>query len=363
MRTIVSVLLVLCQSYAMAKTAVEEVTRSGQEHLYRAEFDTAEQVFRKAAVSHPEHPAPFLLLSATALWRGLYFGIRTDTDDAIKRYAYDARAKAERLSDPAERHFWRGSSAAFILLAEELSLLETGELTISVLLRAPRLAGLVRNAESDLKATLALDPKRTDATLLLTLLNACRNGASPQCVDELWKPLNDPVWFPIEFKYLFLDLLYRAGDQDRLGRYGVPTAIELSLRYPTNGIFHIALLKINYESNNLEDAHRQAMDIVKNSKQYGGTFGIEAEYFLGVISQDKGDCKTALKHFSRVIETKARDPGYLMPWSLLRSAQCRLTQKNRVAAAELAQAVLTYPNVSGVHESAKQFLVSLRQGR
>lgn len=337
-----------------------ETLRRGQQELYNGRFEVARTVFLRQSATHPARPEPSALLAATAFWRWMYAGNEPSLLDTMRTHARAAYRKADRLPESAQRSFWRGGSQLMELLSSSLSQ-GGGRLGVTDLMRMPMQASQVRAATADLERALAVDPGLTDARFLLVLLRECRGRPSQRCIDGVWRSLNGTGWLRPEAQYLMLNLLFAAGlSPEELQGRAIPLALELHHRYPSNALFHLALAKISYEAGHIEEAKAHSREIVARGATYGRTFALEARYYLGVVALEESECGTGIQHLMEIVRARPRHPDYLMPWSLLRLAQCNAALGRQDAATTFARQVLAYPNIENVHREARALLTPRR---
>jgi hypothetical protein len=281
----------------------------------------------------------------------------------VRTHARAAYRKADRQPASAERWFWRGGSQLIELLAVNMAQRGRRSMDVADLLRMPAHASQLRAAASDLEKALVADSTLADARILLVLLRDCRGSDLRRCRDKLWLSLNQPRWVATEAKYLTLNLLYAAGTAEEIQERAVPLALELHLRHASNPLFHLALMKISYEAGDREEALTHSREIVARAAAYGGTFAHEARYYLGVLALERSDCRTGIQPLMEVVRARPKNPEYLMPWSLLRLAQCHAALGRREAAIASAREVLTHANVEEVHSQARVLIASSRRPR
>lgn len=319
-------LLVLADPAATAER--EAVLRQAYEELHRGGHAAARSRLASAARSDRARPEASVFLAFVDLWQGLYFGFNAKLLDSLGAHALEGERRADRLADRAERGFWRAMSRIVRLTADELNAPSKSGTVLQNLLAVPRLMKALQSIEADLKDAAASTPPIPDVTMLTVILNECGRAVSQRCVDEMWKLLNTPRWFPVEIKYFLMNIVFGSGDADAMSARAIPTAIELHHRYPANPMFHLALAKLEYEIGNVEEAKQRHLEIVRREKQYGGSFAAEARYFLGVMARDEGDEQAALRYLLPVLISRPSYPDYLLPWAFVRTAQSYATIGN-----------------------------------
>jgi hypothetical protein len=351
--------VLLCLTEGVAAAGRDVVLRQAYEELHRGSLSAARARLSPVVRSDRAQPEASVLLAFVDLWQGLYFGFNATVLESLRANALEGEKRAEVLADRTERAFWRAMSQIVRLTAEELGTPSKGGSSLQSLLAVPRMMKLLHSIEADLRYAAAQEPPVLDAKVLIVILTQCGKSVSQVCLDEMWKLLNTPRWFPVEIKYLFMNFIYGLGDVNDMNARAIPIAIELHLRYRANPLFHLSLAKLGYEVGDVEEEKQRHSEIVRREKQYGGTFAAEARYFLGVMARDEGDEQAALKYLVPVLIARPLHPEYLLPWTFLRTAQAYAALGSADLANYFANEAMRSTDATDVRSAGRAVLKSI----
>jgi len=332
--------------------------------VHGGKFAQAAADLRRLEQLHPADPAPPFFQALADLWHIFYVGSDTELLRSLNANADRAVSKANwilmgRTELPAEVHFWRGMSRS-VNIAGRMAARALGsegrQLDFRALVTGLSILSDAHAAELDFDQALAGNARLTDARVMLILFQECRGADKTQCIADLWRRADDVQWVGTEIKYILLNLSYNRRSADDLRARAVPLAIELHGRYPTNGLFHLAMAKVSYEVGDPATAEATSHEILSGVN--ASAFGPEAHYLLGMIAGDDSDWRKALAQFQEIIAASPRHPSYLLPWALVRAAQCEEAIGSRDASLKYARAVLASEAAEGAAQTAARRIIA-----
>ncbi|HTU48508.1 MAG TPA: hypothetical protein VMF91_25830 [Bryobacteraceae bacterium] len=303
--------------------------------MYGADFDAADRLFRTAACVNS--PAPSFFVGLNLLWKALVQSDEGRITPLLISRAEETIARADKGIETPGRDvgtyfFWRGMGRSLrlaALFAPQILEGEKRDFSLDGLLRGFSALTTLSAARADFSEAAKRHPDLPDARSMGILLQQCNAPVIDSCITELWAHANENRWIETEIKYILLNLVFNRHHLDDMGVRAIPLALELHLRYPSNGLFHLALTKVSLETGNLDECRSYASEIV--SAPYANLFGNEAHYLLGMADFGSHDYSEALKEFQAVIIAAPSRPAYVLPWSYFRAAQCAVhlnEQKN-----------------------------------
>ncbi len=348
-----------------SQTPLNERFTDARRLMHAGDFRGATQALQRLTEERPADPAPSVLLGITTLWQTLYDGGNRRLYDLVARYATEGYVRADaqlRTRPDAELFFWRGTSR-MLRLAAQLSATtlaqERRAFSFQALMAGAALLRESRAAEADLQEAVKRRPQLKDAIALRVLLASCGAAEQEACVRRLWDVVNELEWLEVEVKYVLVSLVYGRGVPEELSFRAVPLALELSLRFPSNGLFQLAAVKIAYEVGNADSAKSRAAQIADRYREFGQAIASEARYYLGVIAAEQQQWRDALSQFQLIVRLSPEQPEYLLPWSYLRGGQAAAQLGDTSTARALATAAIKGRNVAGVRPLAEALLREL----
>jgi tetratricopeptide (TPR) repeat protein len=334
------------------------------DEMHGGDFAQATADLRGLEQLHPDDPSPACFLAVADLWQIFYDGSDAGLLRSLNANANRALSKADRIlarktKVPADVYFWRGMSRSVEIagrMAARALGSEARQLDFGALVNGLSMLSDAHSAESDFGQALARNARIADARVMLILFQECRGADKTQCIADLWRSADDVQWVGTEIKYILLNLSYNRRSADYLRSRAVPLAIELHGRYPTNGLFHLAMAKVSYEVGDPPTAAAICHEILSGIS--ARTFGPEAHYLLGMMAGDNSDWSKALPQFQDIIAASPKHPSYLLPWALVRAAQCEEALGSKDAALKYAKKVLASEVTEGAAQMAAQRIIA-----
>lgn len=366
-RIFIPILLFIILSGQSTYNNIEMKIRNAQHHLYNAHYELAQQEFKSTYFDFPNHPAGPFFLALTNLWQlGFVPDKSSLIDSALSnlRITYSRADSILNLSNQnSEMFFWRGISAGLSAVCQILSNTAPDKRHPSIFnsfITKLKMYSQIRTMKNDLEHSVELDSGLIDSYLGLALYELYGKNNKEEGMKQLWWVIDKGKFFKVEASYLLIDYLYGQGTDEDLLFQAIPTNLGLQMEYPNNLLFQLALGKLYYETENLDEAKSIFVQILNDTTKTYYSFIIdETRYFLGTIAFKEEDHESAIEFYKHILEAKPIIPSYLLPWSYFRSAQCHLQLSNDSTACILLQQTLNSDNINNVHDQAKQLLDSL----
>lgn len=346
---------------AQNRSAKDQLAEARQKFYAGSAQEAIEQVSQVSS-AFPRLPDGPISAAVFALWRAL--GAQTTNDfrnstGDVRKYSAQAIDRAGGLlrgTVTPEGLFFRGTAKGLAALADALDSVDMPPIQRF----STRFAAMSRlsEMESDLRECLRMNPRFIDAEFGLGLVDLFRDGNETDGLKRLWSVSENGEYFRVEAAYAIADFAFGQKAADKIRGYGIPALWQLTEQYPMNRDFRTALGKSYYEVANNTEAAKVFADLVAGA--IGVPIPVEPMYFLGTIALDAGDSTKAQKYFRDVVSTRPERPAYLIPWTLLRLAECDILSGNVAEAKRSLQRVFDGPDVNGVKSLARALAVRAR---
>lgn len=347
----------------------EEQAKRGLGFLYNMQFTEAENVFAGLAAQHPDHPAAAFMGALVPWWQILADLSDTSHDDAF----YDAMSDVVRRSDRMLRRdrndldalFFKGAALAFRarLRANRRDYFRAAfdansakDYVIDVARRDPGNADYQfgKGVYDYYAQTL-----RDDYPRFRSLLGLFARGDRERGLRLLESTFQDGTYLQAEAAYQ-LALLYYLHERDYDGamRY----TRWLRYYYPDNAFFHALEARIQTRFGYTEDADALFRAILLRHalrrSGYNDGAAEQALYFLARNAMVRRDYDAALAHLYRLqqIAERRTEVSAFRVLGRLRQGMAFDLRGEREAAVRRYEEVLDFPNRSGAHERARQYL-------
>jgi len=272
-----------------------------------------------------------------------------------------AESALKAKKQESDMFFWRGMSSGVIAICETLldsAPEQRNPSLFSSIIGQLKIFSLFQSTLNDLQRSLKNNPEFTDAHIGLALFELyLGDGNQKKGVKQLWSVIEKGKYMKVEASYLLIDFLFGQGTNEDLLYRAIPTNLGLSMQYPDNLLFSLALAKLYYEVGNFDEVKAILTEILNgNNKPYHNHIIDEASYYLGTIAFNQENYLLGIEHYNPILASKPKLPSYVLPWTYFRSAQCYWRLGNISKARAMLNHTLETENVNNVHNEANQLL-------
>ncbi len=297
----------------LGDSASEALTRSGIEHIYNLQLDSARGEFRAVVANHPDHPAGHFFLAAVEWWR-----IMAD----IENTAYDGNfiGMLDGVIEVCDRRLDKDENDVAALF------FKGGALGFQGRLHGNRedwikAANNGRNALPIVQETYRLAPENEDVLFGMGIYNYYAaivpemypfvkplmlffpEGDKAKGLEQLRRASKQAKYAKTEASYFLLQILYNFEKQ--YAEAGL-IAADLHTKYPDNPLFHRYAGRTAAALGQWESAAESFGEISRRVRAgkfgYGGIVERESRYYLGTIGLQNGALDSALVHLYRCDE-------------------------------------------------------------
>ena len=357
----------------LGDSASEALTRSGIDHIYNLELDSARTEFLGVIAAHPDHPAGHFFLAAVEWWRIMADAGNTAYDENFVGMLDRVIGLCDRLLEKDENDvaalFFKGGSLGF-----QGRLYGNREDWIQA-------ANKGRVALPVVQQTYQLAPENEDVLFGIGIYNYYAaivpemypfvkplmlffpEGDKAKGLEQLRRAAEKAKYADTEASYFLLQILFNYEKQNV--EAGL-LAADLHRRYPNNPLFHRYAGRTAAAVGQAEESARIFGEIVARSRSgrfgYGSVAEREARYYLGLDEMRRGTLDSALVHFYRCDELSrtidAEKWTGFMTLANLKIGMIYDLQGKRDLALRQYEKVLEMKDVQSAHDQARRYQTS-----
>jgi tetratricopeptide (TPR) repeat protein len=342
-------------------------------NMYNFNFTDAEREFRFIKYDYPKHPLPDFLLGLSQWWR-----IMPNLDDE----SFDARFvmhmdsaiyKAEKLLEIdennkegafflaaahgfkgrlySERRSWRKATYAG---SQALKYLDVGKSGTDAFFHPELMFG-------DALFNYYREWIPENYPLLKPILVFFPRGDKQIGLEQLREVSKNSFYSRTEAQYFLMRILYYE-EKDVEGGYEM--ARYLHQTFPNNAYFHRFYVMLSYLRGRTTEMEMGSKEILRKLDEgyvgYEATSGRYAAFFLGQVSDRRGDKEAAKAYYQRAInfgeETEAQESGYYL-YAMLNLAKLYMEEDRNKEANKLLNSIKKYAKRKHpAHQEARDFL-------
>ena len=363
---LISLIFYVTPATAAETDEIYQKILTGQDALYRGQFDVALKLFNALIQDYPEDPKGYFFLALTYRWLTRIDPGSTTYQRQFEKAAAKSIVVAKALLKKDQNHVEAilYLAASYGYRAEYYNFLkhnwskayDNGVKMREYLEKAKKFS------QTMIDVQLGFGLYNYYAYLYRKKIGWWRfllslpEGDREKGLELLETVRQKGLYAKVEAWYFLIDI-YKESREER--KKATVLCEELHRTYPHHPFFHTLLAGIYHKNRDWKNSIRTARDILVQAQSnvyYTDYLVYQAKYLIAEGSFFMGQYEEALLIFDEIIASQPQYPSYLLPWSHLRRGTIYNLIGQKEKAVNEYKLVLKMKNVHQVHELAKGLL-------